>query len=233
MSAQAQDIGTGIGASVRRREDARFITGQGRYTDDLNQPGQLYGYFCRSPYPHARINGFDISDAMTVEGVQAVYTGADVVADGLGDLPCGWLVKSKDGSDMLSAPHPPLAATQVNYVGEPYALVVADSLQAAKRGAESVVADFEELHAVVDLSQATVSEPIYDGIQNNLAYEWALGDEDATRMAFARAAHVTRMELTNNRLIPNALEPRACLGTYEAATGDYTLYTTSQNPHLE
>jgi carbon-monoxide dehydrogenase large subunit len=224
---------TGIGSSVRRREDLRFITGNGNYTDDINQPGQLHAAFCRSPYPRARINGVDCEEALSVPGVVAVYTGQELVDDGLGDLPCGWLVKSKDGSDMLSSPHPPLAASVANYVGEPYALVVADSVQAAKQGAESVIGDFEELDAVVDLTSATVSGEIYEGVANNLSFEWALGDEDATRMAFAKAAHVTTLELTNNRLIPNAIEPRACLGVFDKATGDFTLYTTSQNPGLE
>ncbi len=233
MSEAAKVNPQGIGASVRRREDQRFITGEGQYTDDLNQAGQVYAAFCRSPYARARINGIDTSEALSVAGVIAVYTGAEMVADGLGDIPCGWLVKSKDGSDMNSAPHPPMAATLANYVGEPYALVVADSVQAAKQGAEMVVADFAELNAVIDVSQASVSEPIYESVERNVAYNWALGDEDATRMAFAKAAHVTTIDLTNNRLIPNALEPRACLGVFEAATGDYTLYTTSQNPHLE
>jgi aerobic carbon-monoxide dehydrogenase large subunit len=233
MSEAAKVNPQGIGASVRRREDQRFITGEGQYTDDLNQAGQVYAAFCRSPYARARINSIDTSEALSVAGVIAVYTGAEMVADGLGDIPCGWLVKSKDGSDMNSAPHPPMAATLANYVGEPYALVVADSVQAAKQGAEMVVADFAELNAVIDVSQASVSEPIYESVERNVAYNWALGDEDATRMAFAKAAHVTTIDLTNNRLIPNALEPRACLGVFEAATGDYTLYTTSQNPHLE
>lgn len=229
----ANDSGaTGIGAAVRRREDARFITGAGRYTDDINQPGQVYAVFCRSPYPRARINSIDASEALAVDGVRVVYSGADMVSDGKGDIPCGWLVKSKDGSDMLSAPHPPMAATVANYVGEPYALVVADSQAAAQQGAELVHTDFEELNAVVDLSQATVSEKIYAGIERNMAFEWALGDEDATRMAFAKAAHITTLELVNNRLIPNAIEPRACIGMYDRADGDYTLYTTSQNPHL-
>ena len=229
-----EDTGsTGIGAPVRRREDLRFITGNGRYTDDINQPGQLYAAFCRSPFPRARINGVDAADALAVPGVVAVYTGQQMVEDGIGDLPCGWMVKSKDGADMKSSPHPPLAATVVNYVGEPYALVVAESRQAATQGAESIYADLEELNPVVDLATATASEEIYEGIENNLAYTWALGDESATNMAFAKAAHVTTLELTNNRLIPNAIEPRACLGVYERGTGDYTLYTTSQNPGLE
>jgi carbon-monoxide dehydrogenase large subunit len=224
---------SGIGVSVRRREDVRFITGNGRYTDDINHVGQLYAVFCRSPHARARINEINTVEAEGVPGVVAIFTGAQMVADGLGDLPCGWLVKSKDGTDMHSAPHPPLAATLVNYVGEPYALVVARTRQAAQQGAEAVNTEFEELHPIVDLATAAHSENIYEGIENNLAYTWALGDEDATRMAFAKAAHVTTVELTNNRLIPNALEPRACLGNYEQGTGDYVLYTTSQNPHLE
>ncbi len=228
----AAENSTGIGAPVRRREDLRFITGNGRYTDDINEPGQLFAAFCRSPYPRARINGIDTEEALAIPGVVAIYSGQQMVDDGIGDLPCGWLVKSKDGADMLASPHPPLAASVVNYVGEPYALVIADSLPVAKQAAESVIADFEELTAVVDLASATASEQIYEGIENNLAFTWSLGDEDATRMAFAKAAHVTTIDLTNNRLIPNAIEPRACLGIFDSGTGDYTLYTTSQNPHL-
>jgi len=224
---------TGIGAPVRRREDLRFITGKGQYTDDITQPNQLYAVFCRSPYARATLNSIHTTDAANVEGVVAIFTGAEMVADGIGDLPCGWLVKSKDGSDMLSAPHPPLAASSVNYVGEPFAIVLAESIGEAKQGAESVVADFTEHNPVAELATAAQSEQIYEGIENNLAYEWALGDAEATRTAFAQAAHITTLELTNNRLIPNAIEPRACVGVYEAASGDYTLYTTSQNPHLE
>ncbi|MEE4280800.1 MAG: hypothetical protein V2I41_02580, partial [Pseudomonadales bacterium] len=104
--AQAEAENQGIGASVRRREDLRFITGEGRYTDDINQPGQLYAVFCRSPYPRVRINSIDATEALALPGVVAVYTGQQLVDDGLGDLPCGWMVKSKDGADMISAPHP-------------------------------------------------------------------------------------------------------------------------------
>ncbi len=224
---------TGIGASVKRREDIRFITGSGTYTDDLNQPGQAYGVFLRSPHPRARIGAIDATDALALEGVLAVYTGQDTAADGLGDLPCGWLVKSKDGSDMVSAPHPPLAVAQVNYVGEPYGLVVGDTLAAAQQGAELVMTDFTELDPVVDPASAAASEAIHDGLDSNIVYDWALGDQEATAAALAEAAHVTRLDLTNNRLIPNAIEPRAAIGVFDAASGDYRLYTTTQNPHLE
>ena len=225
-------IDEGIGAAVLRKEDGRFITGRASYTDDLNQPGQLYAVFLRSPHGCARIDGIDGSAALGMDGVHAVLTGAEMVADGIGDLPCGWLVKSKDGSDMVSAPHPPLAATQVNYVGEPYGIVVADTLQLARDAADLVMAEFSELDAVVDPGSATASRQIHDGVAGNLAYDWELGDRDATNAAFDAAAHVTTLDIVNNRLIPNAMEPRAAIGVYDAAGDMHTLYTTSQNPHL-
>jgi len=224
---------TGIGASVRRKEDVRFITGNGRYTDDINQPGQTYAVFLRSPYARAKVGEIDASGALALDGVISVLTGADMAADGLGDIPCGWLVKQKDGSDMVSAPHPPLAHSVVNYVGEPYGIVIAETLAAAREGAELVMADFDELEAVVDLGGATGADQIHEGVPGNLAYDWELGEKADTEAALAAAAHVTRVDLSNNRLIPNAMEPRAALGVYDAATEDHTLYTTSQNPHLE
>src|SRR5690606_32370670 len=149
---------------VLRKEDQRFITGRGRYTDDINQPGQLYAVFLRSPHARARIDGIDAGEALAVEGVVAVLSGQDMAADGLGDLPCGWLVKQKDGSDMVSAPHPPLADQVVNYVGEPYGLVVAESLVAAQRAAELVATTFTEREPVVDPAAATASEDIHAGV---------------------------------------------------------------------
>ena len=224
---------TGIGASVKRREDLRFLTGAGTYTDDLNLPGQAYGVFLRSPHARATLGEINVSEALKVEGVLAVFTGKDTAADGLGDLPCGWLVKSQDGSDMATAPHPPLAVTQVNYVGEPYGLVAAETLAAARAGAELVVTDFAELPPVADPAAAADASPIHEGLASNLAYDWALGDEAATDAALAKASHVTKLDLTNNRLIPNAMEPRAALGKFDPASGNYELHTTSQNPHLE
>ena len=226
-------VATGIGASVKRREDLRFLTGAGTYTDDLNLPGQAYGVFLRSPHPRAALGEIDVSEALKMEGVLAVFTGKDTAADSLGDLPCGWLVKSKDGSDMASAPHPPLAVTQVNYVGEPYGLVVAETLAAAQAGAESVVTDFAELPPVADPAAAADADPIHAGLASNLAYHWELGDAAATDAALAKASHITKLDLINNRLIPNAMEPRAALGKFDPASGCYELYTTSQNPHLE
>ena len=223
---------TGIGAAVKRREDIRFITGAGRYTDDIDQRGQAYAVFLRSPHARATISGIDTAAALQVPGVVAVYTGADLAADAIGDLPCGWLVKSKDGSDMIQPPHPPLAVERVNYVGEPYGVVIADSLQAARDGAEAVAADFNDLPAVVDLATAGEADQVHASVPNNQCYDWELGDRAATDAAFARADHVASLDIVNNRLIPNAMEPRAAVGEYDAASGGYTLYTTSQNPHL-
>ncbi len=227
------DTRTGIGAAVRRKEDARFITGAGRYTDDIDQAGQAYAVFLRSPHARATIGGIDAAAALRVPGVAAVYTGADLAADGIGDLPCGWLVKSKDGSDMIQPPHPPLAVDRVNYVGEPYGVVIADTLQAARDGAEAVATDFDELPAVVEVATADQADQIHESVPNNQCYDWELGDRAATDAAFAAADHVASLDIVNNRLIPNAMEPRAAVGDYDAASGVHTLYTTSQNPHLE
>ena len=224
---------TGIGASVKRKEDARFITGAGRYTDDLGAPGQTYAAFARSPHARAALRAIDTAAAAATKGVVAVFTGADLQADGIGDLPCGWMVKSKDGSDMAQPPHPPLAVARVNYVGEPYAVVIGESWEAARNGAEAVRVDFEELPPVVDLASAAAAEQIHETVPNNQCYDWELGDKTATEAAFANAHHVTRLDIVNNRLIPNAIEPRAALGEYDIAAGTYTLHTTSQNPHLE
>ncbi len=224
---------TGIGAAVKRREDIRFITGAGRYTDDIDQPGQTYAVFLRSPHARATIGGIDTATALQIPGVVAVHTGADLAADGIGDLPCGWLVKSKDGSDMLQPPHPPLAVERVNYVGEPYGVVIADTLQAARDGAEAVATEFSDLPAVVDVATADTADQVHASVPNNQCYDWELGDKAATDAAFAKADHVASLDIVNNRLIPNAMEPRAAVGDYDAASGGYTLYTTSQNPHLE
>ena len=224
---------TGIGAAVKRREDIRFITGAGRYTDDIDQPGQTYAVFLRSPHARATVGGIDTAAALQITGVVAVYTGADLAADGIGDLPCGWLVKSKDGSDMIQPPHPPLAVERVNYVGEPYGVVIADTLQAARDGAEAVATEFSDLPAVVDVATADTADQVHASVPNNQCYDWELGDKAATDAAFARADHVASLDIVNNRLIPNAMEPRAAVGDYDAASGGYTLYTTSQNPHLE
>ncbi|MDX6748865.1 xanthine dehydrogenase family protein molybdopterin-binding subunit [Geminicoccaceae bacterium 1502E] len=223
----------GIGARVLRKEDQRFITGRGRYTDDINQHGQAHAVFLRSPHAHARIRGIDTGAAEAMPGVLAVLTGQDVKADGLGNLVCGWLVKSKDGSPMHMGPHPLLAQEKARYVGDRVAVIVAETLEQAHDAAEAVVVDYEELGPVVALERAhDAGSLVHDEIASNLAYDWELGDKAAVDAAFAKAAHVTRIDLVNNRLVPNAIEPRAAIGHYDPGMDHYTLHVTSQNPHV-
>jgi len=225
---------TGIGASVKRKEDQRFITGRGQYTDDINRAGQSYAFFVRSPHAHANLRAIDTSAALKAPGVLAVLTGADIAADKIGGLICGWMIKSKDGSPMRAGAHPALAQGKVRYVGDHVAVVIAESLAQARDAAELVSVDYDVLPAVVDLAKAqAASQPrIHAEAPDNTVYQWHLGDKAATDAAFAAAKHVTRLHVANNRLIPNAMEPRAAIGDYEAGQEQFTLYTTSQNPHV-
>jgi aerobic carbon-monoxide dehydrogenase large subunit len=225
---------TGIGASVKRREDIRFITGKGRYVDDINRPGQAYAYFLRSPHAHATIEKIDASAALTSPGVVAVFTGEDIAADKVGGLICGWMIHSKDGSPMKAGAHPALAQGKVRYVGDHVAVVIADTYAQAREAAEKIIVDYRELPAAADT--ATAANPgqpqIHDAAPNNTVFNWHVGDKASTDAAFAGAAHLTKLDLVNNRLIPNAMEPRAAIGEYDSGTDAITLYTTSQNPHV-
>ena len=225
----------GIGVAMRRKEDVRFLTGRGTYTDDIARPGQTYAHILRSGQAHARIRSIDVSKAKAAPGVVAVFTGADMAADGVGGLPCGWLVKNKDGSPMKEPAHPPLVVDRVRHVGDQIAVVIAETRAQAKDAAELVEIDFEPLPAVVDSKDAlkTGAPQVHgDAAPGNLCYDWELGDKAAVDAAFAKAHKVAKIDLFNNRLIPNAMEPRAATGDFDPASGDYTLYTTSQNPHV-
>ena len=223
-----------IGASVKRKEDFRFLTGQGRYVDDIDRPGQLYAYFVRSPHAHAEIKGINKAAAEAADGVKAVLTGADMAADNVGSLPCGWVVNDRNGEPHKAPPHFPLARDKARYVGDHVAVVIASSYDAAKSAAELVEVDYGELSAVAGTGSALdASAPlIHEEAPGNLCYDWVLGDEAEADAAFAKAHHVTKIDLVNNRLIPNAMEPRAAIGEYDGGTDSYTLYSTSQNPHL-
>ena len=225
---------TTVGTPVRRREDYRFLTGQGTYTDDINRPHQLHAFILRSPYAHARIAAIDTAAAAQAPGVAAVYTGQDMTADGVGGLPCGWQVHSKDGSPMAEPPHPPLATGHVRHVGDPVAVVIAETLEEAREAADQLQVDYAEEPAVVDPAEALKpgAAQVFAEIPGNLCYDWGLGDLAAVEAGIAKAARVVRLDLVNNRLVPNAMEPRAAIGEFDRATGDYTLYTTSQNPHV-
>ena len=225
-------VAKNIGEPILRKEDMRFITGKGNYTDDINLRGQAYAYFVRAPMARALITSLDCTAAEEAPGVIAVLTGAHVAEDGLGSLPCGWMVHSKDGSEMKQPPHPPMAADRINYSGEPFAVVIADSLQEARDAAELVEVEFDELEAVVNVADAQSGPQIHPEVPGNTNYDWSLGERDDTLKAIENAAHVTKLSLVNNRLIPNAIEPRAALGDYNSGTDEITLYTTSQNPHL-
>src|SRR5215218_2679254 len=222
---------TGIGAAVRRREDLRFITGRGHYTDDFSRPGQGHAHFIRSAHAHAKIVTVDASAAEGRPGVH-VLTGADLAADKIGNLICGWMIHSKDGSPMKMAPHPALAVAKVCYVGEPVAVVLAESLAQAKDAAEKVAVEYEVLPAVVDPAKAKEGAQIHEVAPRNIIYQWHLGDKGATEAAFAAAKHVTKLDIVNNRLVPNAMEPRVAIGEYDEGAEAFTLWNTSQNPHV-
>ena len=222
----------GIGASVRRKEDKKFITGKGRYTDDINRNGQLYAYFIRSDVAHASIKNINVNAAAKCEGVVAVYTGEDIAADGIGGPICGWTPTNRDGSAPKEPPHPLLAVGKVRYVGDHIAVVIAESLEAAQAASEKIVIDLDNLPAVVDPATAIGSTQIHDEMDDNVYFDWELGDETATADALGGADKVIELTVTNNRVIPNAIEPRAAVAEYDEVEDRYTLYTSSQNPHL-
>ena len=223
----------GIGAAVRRKEDFRFVTGRGSYTDDMNRPGQTYAVFVRSPHAHAKIKSVDTAEAKATPGVVAVFTGDDLAAAGVNGLPCGWQVHSKNGDPMAEPAHPALAQGKVRHVGDAVAVVVGETRAAAEAGAEALAVDYEALSAVATMSAAKAADAsVFDDVPNNQCYDWELGDLADIDQTIAAAAHKVTLTLVNNRLVPNAMEPRAAIGDFDVATGEHTLYTTSQNPHV-
>jgi aerobic carbon-monoxide dehydrogenase large subunit len=225
---------TGIGAAVRRKEDFRFITGKGQYTDDITRPGETHAHFLRSPHARAKIKSIDIKAAKDMPGVLAVLTGAELAEDKIGGLICGWMIHSKDGSPMKAAPHPAIANGAANYVGDPVAVIVAETLAQAEDAAEKVVVDYEVLPAIADPAKAQHkgAPQIHEVAPANTIYQWHLGDHKATADALKHAKHVTKLHIVNNRLVPNAMEPRAAIGEYDAGSEGFTLWNTTQNPHV-
>jgi carbon-monoxide dehydrogenase large subunit len=224
-----------IGESLRRKEDYRFLTGAGQYTDDIVLANMAQCYFVRSPHAHAKIRSIDKTAALAAPGVIGILDGQDVAADKINGLPCGWLITSTNGEPMKEPPHPILAFEKVRYVGDHVAMVVAETYEQARNAAELVMVDYEPLAAVVDVrdAQAPGAPVIHDIATNNQCYKWAIGDKAAVDATFANAAHVTKIDLVNNRLAPNPMEPRAAIGHYNRAGDDYTLYVSNQNPHVE
>jgi len=218
-----------FGASIKRREDPRMITGRGAYTDDLKLPGQTHAAFVRSPHAHARVRRVDLSRAKATPGVVAAYTGKDLAAAGVGPLPCGWLLP-----DLKIPEYRGIATDKVNFVGHAVAVVIGETAYAARDGADQVVVDYDVLPAVVDGEKAVQpgAPQIHDNAPDNVAFRWNIGDQAKTDAAIKGAHRVIKQRLINHRLIPNAIEPRASAATYNAGTGDLTCWVTSQNPHV-
>ena len=224
----------GLAQPVRRVEDPRLLKGAGRYTDDIVLPGMLFGVVLRSPHAAANITKLDVSAAAALPGVAGVYTAADLKADGLGPLPCAALVQNRDGSPQAAPPHPVLADGVVRHVGDPVAFIVADTAKQARDAAEAVQVDYDVLPSATDL--ATAMDPavpaVWAGVTNNIVFDWEIGDKAATEAEFAKAAHVTRLTVVNNRIVVNSMEARAALADFDAATGRWTLYANTQGGWL-
>ena len=224
-----------IGQPIKRKEDVRFLTGSGTFTDDVNAQGQTHAFFLRSSHAHARIRSIDRTRAEAAPGVLAVFTGDDIAQAKVNGLPCGWLITDVNGQPMKEPPHPLLAQGKVRYVGDHVAVVIAETLNQAKDAAELIDIDYEILPAVVRAGDARKPgvPVVHDAAPDNTCYVWALGDKAAVEQAFAAAHHVTTLDFINNRLIPNAIEPRAAVAQYAPGDDSYTLHVTSQNPHVE
>ncbi|MEP7110905.1 MAG: xanthine dehydrogenase family protein molybdopterin-binding subunit [Ferruginibacter sp.] len=222
-----------IGQSVKRVEDKRFITGMGRYTDDIILPLQTYTSFVRSFYAHAKIVSVDTSAAAKMPGVVAIFTGADVAA--INGVPCGWQVNFKNGDTMKEPKHPLLVADKVRHAGDAVAMVIAETREQAKDAAEAVMVEYVELPVVVNAAEAVKpgAPLVHDDVPNNICFDWELGNpKSEVDEAMSKATHVTTLEFVNQRMVANAIEPRSYIGSYDAANEKYTLYTSTQNPHL-
>ena len=219
---------------VRRKEDRRFITGAGTYTSDVNFRNQAYLHVVRAQTAHARIRNIDTSAARAAEGVVAVHIAADLDAGGIGDMQPGWMIYNPDGSPMHKAPREVLARERIRYVGQPVAAVIAESSLLAKDAAELIELDLEELPAVVSIADANSANApkVWDHISANQCFEWVIGDNETVEKIFASAAHTVEADIIQNRLVPNALEPRAVVALHDASNDEYTLHVACQNPHL-
>src|SRR5437762_3525606 len=226
-----------FGKSIKRREDPRFITGRGQYVDDVKLPGMTHAAVVRSPHAHARIRKIDASGALKHPGVVAVFTGKDMT--GVNSLPCGWDLRKEKNvpgvvQDLAMVPHMPLTSDVARHVGDPVAVVIAETQSAALDGAEKVQVSWEPLPSVTatDKAIAPGAPKVHDVATGNVAFKWALGDAAATDAAFKTAATTVKKRIVNQRLVANAMEPRACVARFDDATGELTLWVTSRNPHV-
>ncbi len=223
----------GLGQAVTRKEDARLVTGRGRFTDDGPPPGCVHAVFLRSPHAHARIRSLDCTQARSMPGVLAVVTGAELDAAGIGPLPCTTLYENRDGTPMAAPERPVLARERVRFVGDPVAAVIAETPHAARDAAETILVDYEPLAAVVDTGRALDPEApqIWPEAPGNLALDWETGDAEAVDRRFAAAHRVLELTLVNNRIVVNPMETRACLAEYDPGTDRLTLTVGSQGVH--
>lgn len=217
-----------------RREDYRLVTGQGKYASDWNIPNQAYGFFLRADRAHALIRSIDVSAALAMPGVIKILTGADTKAAGIGSIPSIVKFPGKDGMSLISPRRQVLAEDRVRYVGQEVALIVADTLAQAQDAAEAIIIDYEDLAPVIDADKAMQADAprLYDEIERNLVYVYEYGSKDQTEAAFAKAHHVTTLELDAPRMVGNPMEPKACLAHYDAAADLYDLYVPSQGINM-
>jgi len=224
----------GLAQPVRRVEDPRLLKGQGLYTDDIVLPSMLTGIVLRSPHAAARITGIDTAAAAGMAGVRGIYTAADLRAAGIGPLPCAALVQNRDGSPQAAPPHPVLADGVVRHVGDPVAFIVADTPKQARDAAEAIVVDYDVLPSITDLKTAMDKDQIlvWPDVPHNRAFDWEIGDKAATEAQFAKAAHITRLTVVNNRIVVNSLEARAAVADFDSTSGRWTLYANTQGGWL-
>ena len=220
----------GLAQPVRRVEDPRLLKGGGKYTDDIVLPGMTWGTVLRSPHAAATITGIDTAAARAVPGVLAVYTAADLAADGIGGLPCMIPLNNRDGTPRQDPPHPVLADGAVRHVGDPVAFVVAETQEAARDGAEAVMVEYETLPVATDpvAALAPGAAAVWPDAPDNKVFDWEIGDRAATEAEFARAAHVTRITIVNNRIVVSSMEARAALASYDDRAAKWTLYANTQ-----
>jgi carbon-monoxide dehydrogenase large subunit len=224
----------GIGQPVRRVEDRRFITGHGNYIDDIQQPRQAHAFMLRSPHAHARVTAIDATAALSAPGALAVFTGEDLMRDGIGPIPCLSAVTNRDGSSSVLPPHPAIARGRVRHVGDTVAIVIAESVPAARDAAELIAVDYEQLPAVVETVHALdPGQPqVWDEAAGNLCFDWEVGDRTAVERAMAGARHRIALELVNNRVVVNSMEPRGAIGEYDSGQDSYTLWSSTQGSHF-
>ena len=220
----------GVAQPVRRVEDHRLLLGQGRYTDDIATAHAAHAVVLRSPHAAARIVSVDADAACAIPGVLGIYTGADLDADGIGGNPCDIPLKNRDGTDRADVPHPILASGAVRHVGDPVAVIVAETLQAARDAAEAIMVDYDTLPSITDLGAAMDAgqAQVWPQVPGNVCFDWEAGDKARTDELFAQAAHVTRLTVVNNRIVVNSMEARAAIAEYDATTEKWTLTTNTQ-----